>query len=99
MKYEFEAELWEWQGKGAWHFISLPKEYANEIKAITESPIKTGFGSVRVSAKISKTTWITSIFPDNKSGSYLLPVKKDVRKKENLQAGSKLKVIIIIKVD
>ncbi|PJE65190.1 DUF1905 domain-containing protein [Candidatus Saccharibacteria bacterium CG10_big_fil_rev_8_21_14_0_10_47_8] len=87
MELTFKAELWEWQGQGAWCFISLPKKYYEEIRLINAAP-KRGFGSVRVEATIGKTAWRTSIFPDSKSRSYLLPVKKDVRKNEDLQIGN-----------
>jgi hypothetical protein len=33
------------------------------------------------------TTWNTSIFPDAASGSYVLPVKRQVRDREVLDAG------------
>jgi hypothetical protein len=42
---------------------------------------------VPVKATIGKTSWRTSIFPDSKSGSYVLPVKAGVRKKEKLEEG------------
>ncbi|HWI05275.1 MAG TPA: DUF1905 domain-containing protein [Acidimicrobiales bacterium] len=36
---------------------------------------------------IGGTRWSTSIFPDRKRGTYLLPVKKEVRAAEQLAAG------------
>jgi hypothetical protein len=87
MEINFKSKLWEWSGKGAWCFVSLPKEYYDEIKVISSSP-KRGFGSVKIEASVGKTVWKTSIFPDTKSGTYLLPVKKEIRKAENLSIGS-----------
>lgn len=46
-----------------------------------------GWGSHRVTVTVGKTSWDTSIFPDKKSGSYVLPLKADVRKKENIKKG------------
>ena len=43
---------------------------------------------MRVKVSIGRTKWATSIFPDRKRGTYLLPVKKEVRKAEGLQAGT-----------
>ena len=37
-----------------------------------------------------KTTWKTSIFPDKKSGTYLLPLKADVRRREGIGAGDRI---------
>lgn len=95
MEFTFKAELWEWQGEGAWCFVSVPTKHYEDIKHINLLP-KKGFGSIRVEAKIGETTWKTSIFPDSKSKSYLLPVKKEVRKKERLEIGSVLLVRVRI---
>lgn len=86
----FEGELWMYQGKGAWFFITLPKDVSERIKFFTGP--RRGWGSVRVSARIGKTMWKTSIFPDKKAGAYLLPVKADVRAKESLEAGRAVSV-------
>ena len=93
MEMTFTAELWEWQGQGAWCFVSLPKQYYDEIKAINSTPHR-GFGSVKIEAIVGKTVWKTSIFPDTKSGIFLLPIKKTIRKAESLNIGS----VVYIKV-
>ena len=87
MEIKFKAKPGEWQGQGAWCFVSLPKEYYDEIRAIISSP-KRGLGSVKIEASIGVTLWKTSIFPDTKSGTYLLPIKKAIRTAENLNVGS-----------
>lgn len=91
MELRFTAEVWEWQGQGAWCFLSLPKDYYDELKSISAGP-KRGFGSMRVEVTVGKTSWSTSIFPDSKSGTFLLPVKKDVRNKEKIAIGDSVKV-------
>lgn len=53
-----------------------------------------GFGSIRVEARIGDTTWHTSLFPDSKSGSLLLPVKKQVRLAEDIEPGSTCEVAL-----
>jgi Domain of unknown function (DUF1905) len=88
MEILFTASLWEWPGQSAWYFVSLPKEYYADIKRMNSSIPKRGFGSVRVEARIGSITWKTSIFPDTKTKAFLLPIKKGVRKAENLTAGS-----------
>ena len=95
MEFKFKSELWEWQGQGAWCFVSVPNQYYDEIRLVVSSP-KREFGSVRVEANIRKTTWKTSIFPDTKSGRYLLPVKKDVRSKEAISVGDNVETVIRI---
>ncbi len=54
-------------------------------------------GSLPVIATIGKTIWKTSIFPDKKICSYLLPLKAEVRKKELLREGDKIKLSLEIK--
>src|SRR5690348_13453150 len=94
LSYTFSAKLWMYSGEGAWYFVTLPKEYATEIKTLSSDWKNKGFGSVRVKANIGNIKWDTSIFPDNKIKSYLLPIKKEVRKKLNINDGDELKVTI-----
>ena len=84
--FAFTTKLWMYQGKGAWFFVTLPKEESDQIKLIS-SYRRRGWGAVRVKAKIGETHWGTSVFPDSKAGAYLLPIKAEVRKKEKIDAG------------
>jgi hypothetical protein len=85
MEVTFAAELWEHSGTGAWHFVSVPPEIAEEIRMLAGEP--RGFGSVRVEVQLGSSRWATSVFPDSGSGSFVLPVKKAVRLAEGLAAG------------
>ena len=71
---------------GAWHFVSLPEADADDIDD-DFGHRSAGFGSIRVQVTIGATRWRTSIFPDTKRGTYVLPVKKAVRIAEGLHAG------------
>jgi hypothetical protein len=42
------------------------------------------------------TRWRTSIFPDKKRGTYVLPVKKPVRVAERLRDGSTAQVELTV---
>lgn len=90
-RFEFVAEVWEHDGPTAWYFVSLPEDVADDIEAAFGHRAK-GFGSLRVDVTIGATRWQTSIFPDAKRGTYVLPVKKSVRIAEQLEAGSKANV-------
>lgn len=96
LTYTFDEELWLYSGEGAWYFITLPNEYAVELKSIASQSMR-GFGSIKVRATIGKTTWDTSLFPDVKSKSYLLPIKKEIRVSNILIPGDKPHVELIIK--
>jgi hypothetical protein len=90
----FQAPLWKWQSvkapqAAAWHFVTLPLETAAEIRffgarQFSGAKKQRGWGSIPVKSRIGTTSWKTSLFPDSKSGSYLLPVKADVREAEAL---------------
>jgi hypothetical protein len=87
-KYQFRAKVWLYTGGVAsWHFLTLPKKEAAEIKSREQKPRK-GWGSIRVTVTIGESRWKTSIFPEKKSGSYLLPLKASVRKSENIAVGT-----------
>jgi hypothetical protein len=87
------ASIWLWsEGKGSWHFLTIPPDKAVEIRLESAvSGIRHGFGSVRVEVTINGVTWKTSIFPQ-KSGGYILPVKADVRKRAGIAAGDEVTV-------
>jgi hypothetical protein len=93
----FTSEVWEHDGDAAWHFVSLPPDVADDIEAAFGHRAA-GFGSIRVEVTVGATTWQTSLFPDNKRATYLLPVKKPVRAAEGLVAGSQPKVSIRVLV-
>jgi hypothetical protein len=87
------APLWLWSGEnGSWHFITVPEEQSDEIRAHCFS-IPRGFRSARVSAAINGVTWRTSVFP-MRSGGYFLPVKAEVRRKANIAAGDEVTVTV-----
>lgn len=86
MRLSFKAKLWVWPGdKAAWRFVTVPKADSEKLRKTIK--LKRGFGSIRVRVKVGKTSWDTSVFPDSKSGTYLLPVKASVRRKEGIEDG------------
>ena len=85
--------IWLWsEGKGSWHFFTVPADDAIEIRLESAaSGIRRGFGSVKVEASINGVAWRTSIFPQ-KSGGYILPIKSDVRRRAGIAAGDEVTV-------
>lgn len=88
----FDTELWEWDGEGAWFFVTMPEDDTEHVRMVAGPP--RGFGSVRVEATVGATTWRTSVFPDKRSGCFLLPVKQAVRRAEGIGAGDVVHVEI-----
>jgi len=96
LEYSFTAEVWLWQSeKTAWHFVTLPADMSEDIKAFTKH-LARGFRSVKLDVKIGETRWQTSIFPSKERGGYLLPIKKSVRVAEDIGVGSTVTVDISI---
>lgn len=82
--------IWLWRAKdasvtAAWHFLSLTGAVSDALRARSVGR-KGGFGSIKVEAQIGDTRWMTSVFPERATGGYMLPLKAQVRKRENLSA-------------
>ena len=97
----FTARLWRWTAReesadtGAWSFVTLPPDVAEEVRHRAGEP--RGFGSVRVRAEVGATAWDTSVFPDKESGSFVLPVKKAVRVAAGVEEGDELTVTLAVR--
>ena len=88
--FEFAAPLWRYPGVDGWYFVSLPARISADVTDVAAG-IRRGFGSVRVAVTVGGSSWQTSIFPDSKTGTYVLPVKKAVRAAERLEAGDNVR--------
>jgi len=96
--YYIKSKIWLWQAqKGSWHFATVPKEVAEDIRKMF-GYLAAGWGSIPVELTIGQSTWKTSIFPDKKSGTYIIPLKSDIRKKENLKEGDEVEIDILVRV-
>ena len=100
INFTFIGKCWLWQGKGTWHFITLPQDKSEEIKFFSDNHFgkRRGWGSVRVSANIGGTVWETSVFPSASLGAYILPIKAEVRKKQKIAAGDDVEVVLQISI-
>jgi hypothetical protein len=83
IQYQFKAKLWQHQGPGGWYFVSLPLQLSKEIRTVFKMD-EEGWGRLKAIAKIGGTEWKTAIWFDSKRNNYLLPLKADIRKKEQL---------------
>jgi hypothetical protein len=82
---DFTAELWRWEAQSGWFFVTVADDVSALIREQPRPP--RGFGSVRVRVTIGSSTWDTSVFPDTDRGAYVLPVKKAVRRAEEIDEG------------
>ena len=87
--FKLKSKVWIYPGQAAWHFTTLPKKEAQKIKELFAGMTR-GFGSIPVTVSLGKSSWKTSIFPDKKSGSFLLPIKAKIRKEEKIGADQEI---------
>lgn len=95
IKFEFNAKIWIYSGKGAWHFVALPLDMSKEIRDNLKDE-EEGWGRLKAVAEIGYTKWDTAIWFDTKRKSYLLPIKAEIRKKEKLETDMEVQVRVWI---
>jgi hypothetical protein len=93
IKYDFSEKPWQHSSPTGWHFISLPKEMAKEIRTALKTE-EEGWGRLKAIAKIGNTEWKTAIWFDTKKDTYLLPLKAEIRKKERIGTDRNIEVTI-----
>ncbi len=87
-EWEFVAEVWLAEG-GSWAFATVPAEVDADIRLL--SGPRSGFGSVPVEVVLGSTTWRTSVFPDKARG-FVLPLKQQVRRAEEVDVGDRVRL-------
>lgn len=102
-RFKFKSKVIVWRSgygegndKGAWRFVRVPEKISTQIKEIQKRRPRRGWGAICARAKIKKSEWVTSIFPDRYSTTYILPLKKEIRFQENLYDGININVAIEI---
>ena len=90
---EFNGIIWYWRGPSPFYFVTVPAEQSSNLKAIS-SFVTYGRGVIPVNVRIGETEWKTSLFP--KDGLYLVPIRANVRKEENLELGDEVAVRLVV---
>lgn len=93
IRYEFKAKVWKYKSAAGWHFVSMPKDMAEEIRQNLKWQ-EEGWGRLKATASIGDTEWKTAIWFDTKLKTYLLPLKEDIRRKETIKEGDSREIII-----
>ena len=91
---EFIGKIFIWRGPSPFYFVAIPEKQSQDIKAIS-SLVTYGWGVIPVHVRIGKTGWTTSLFP--KDGLYLVPIKANVRKAENINEGDNVTIQLEIR--
>lgn len=97
-QYSFRAKVWKYKGHAGWYFVTLPKSLSVKIRK-NHLGSEEGWGRLKSKARIGKTLWDTAIWYDSKHGSYLLPIKAQVRKAQVIGSTTVVQVYLMIEVD
>ena len=93
LQLSFHTTLIEWRGPAPFVYAPVPLEHASKIEQVKKQG-SYGWGVIPVMAEIGGTAFTTSLFP--RDGTYLLPVKLAVRKKNGITVGDAVAVTIAI---
>lgn len=92
--FKFSGKVWIYPGVGGWHFVSLPGTVSERIrKCIVEQK---PWGYVKVRATIGKTSWQTGLWPQKQDGVYLLVIKAEVRRREDIRVSNTVRGTIVL---
>jgi hypothetical protein len=102
-KFKFNSRVIVWKegyqdkdDSGLWRFARVPEDISAKIKEMQKGRLRRGWGAIYAKAKVGKSEWTTSIFPDRHSATYILPLKKQIRYEENLYDGLDIKISVEI---
>jgi len=96
IKYEFSAKVYQYSSSAemcGWTFVSLPKAMSIEIRENFKQ-LEEGWGRMKVTAKTGNSEWKTAIWFDTKQDTYLLPLKSEIRKKEDIAPDKDIEITI-----
>ncbi len=93
MTFEFEGTIWYWRGPSPHHFVTVPEEYCEEIRAIS-GLVTYGWGMIPVEVRLGDSTWRTSLWP--KDGRYIVPLRLNVRQREGVGEGDNVTIQLTI---
>jgi uncharacterized protein DUF1905 len=82
--YEFTAEVWRSEGPADRYFVTLPDEIAQEIRERFGGSHQ-AVGSLPVSVALGRSIWSTSLYAGTVTGTYVIPIKDDVRRRERVR--------------
>lgn len=87
----FEAEVIRFNGPGGWHGVFLSTDAASEARFFGRS---NALGTIAVRAQVGTSEVKTSLFPDKRRDSFLLPLKATLRRSENIKEGDRIAVTL-----
>ena len=92
---EFESVLFVWRGPAPFHFVAVPGEVCEDLRAVA-GRVSYGWGIVPARVTVGSSTWETSLYP--KDGGYLVPVRDRFRRAEGLGVDEVVRVRVEVAV-
>lgn len=92
VKYSFSAKPWQYKGKGAWYCVPFPQKTTKETRNSFKCQ-EQGGEQLKATVQTGNCEWKTAIRFDTKADTYLLPLKSEVRKKQNIGIHKSLNLI------
>jgi hypothetical protein len=87
--YSFKSKVWIYPGTSqSWYFASVPIDISLTLRSFQNK----SFGILPIVACVGSTTWKTSLFYSRQGKGYVLPLKKDIRRKEGIQDGDTVSI-------
>ncbi|MDP9795986.1 hypothetical protein J2S43_004498 [Catenuloplanes nepalensis] len=82
--FEFSGEIWYWRGPAPFHFVTVPEEVCAVLRDAAPA-ISYGWGMIPATVRVGGTSRDTALWP--KDGRYIVPIRADTRRAENLDVG------------
>jgi hypothetical protein len=93
-EFRFEAEIIYWRGPAPFFYAPVPAAEAAQIRAAAKM-VSYGWGVIPVEVTVGDVVFKTSLFP--KDGTYLVPLKDEVRRKTGVTAGDRIAIEMVLK--
>ena len=84
--YSFIGAVEKFPSVGGWTYVAVPKKYTAELKKQRRA-----WGMYPITAQVGGTSWKTKLMM-KKGGDFFVAVKADIREKERIVIGDKVKV-------
>ncbi|MGL5819344.1 MAG: DUF1905 domain-containing protein [Phycicoccus sp.] len=93
MQLEFAGTVVHWRGPAPHHVVAVAEPEVDRIAEM--APLVTyGWGVVPVTVRLGGTCWSTSLVP--KDGGYLVPLRLDVRRAEQVGIGDVVRLALAL---
>ena len=93
MEVQVRGEVFHWRGPAPHHFVSVPEELCGGIQDAS-SLVTYGWGMIPASVRMGGSAWSTSLWP--KDGGYIVPLRADVRMREQVDLGDTVSIGLTI---